>query len=410
MPDTQIYFYQQKGHIRHIKRFKKLPEQLPTSLRHFLQANNKNKRGGKYDDLDEKGETSLAAKLAELAEASGENFDLISQSSHRGKSGMTTVSQSNPYSYMDTKLAAMKQITENLLFELQEYLTRFDEANMRPILSGTIIYELHADWSDLTISCTYENFPMWRTKQARDLALRLQRSELRRNRDQDDETCSLSSVNSRRSSRLNSGSSVGNTSYQQLELQSSTRKNTKHPLVGSRLDPISEEKHANKKSTLSEYEPSIAGSIKSENMRGSIHFSMDAAKSSRLQMANKNKLTAKLTGSNSQFDTTRQTFNSSIISGSQVSFQLSSKACEEKGWTILTDRVDMQPIDFERRVFRALNKSIKEVEENKAKNEKLGLTKLNRIRYYGDHKKEQLERYKHITLSKRLIFLMNDFS
>ena len=138
MDSTNVYFYQQKGHIRHIKRFKKLPEQLPTSLRNFLNAkNNAFKNKGKYD------ENTVNNKSGEFAANSVDSFDIAPNTA--GSLRQTLSSQQSAgknMNYTDIKLKSLKTLTENLLTELQEYLHRFLDANMRPVLESAVINDL----------------------------------------------------------------------------------------------------------------------------------------------------------------------------------------------------------------------------------------------------------------------------
>ena len=119
--------------------------------------------------------------MALLGDESIDNFGTAS-SNKRGRSGFLSSGKlssiaSNPYTFTDSRLNALKHITDTLINDLQEYLNRFLFANMKPILAGSIIFELHADWSDLTELVSYDEFPVWRTKHGRDGAGRSTRKQ-----------------------------------------------------------------------------------------------------------------------------------------------------------------------------------------------------------------------------------------
>ncbi len=63
-----------------------------------------------------------------------------------------------------------------MIFDLEQILLDFKEANEAPLLPSFIVYQWHSDWSDLTENCSYKNFPIWRTKHAREAMLRRMRA------------------------------------------------------------------------------------------------------------------------------------------------------------------------------------------------------------------------------------------
>lgn len=403
---SAIYFYEQRGYVRHIKRFKKQADQLPSSLRNLI--NPKGKKGGKFGEFDNVTTQSLTARLAELALHSEESFDTLPPSTagtrrhgardtSTGASGRSTI---RPYTFTDMKLHALKQLTEGLLYELQEYLNRFEDAQMRPILNGPVIYDLHSDWSDLTENCTY-NYPQWRTKVAHDLTVR--RVETKKNRD-DDDAQSVSSVAT--TAYESTSNSLVNIPLQNPGSARSTSsagglkkgaEKGRQGFVPPRLDPITEEQQKHKgilhkppiaektdklekSATVATINQTIssegdntlntttivATTNRSEQARTSlIHFGGVTEPRTRGLQFNRKlsilKSGASLpqTATTQSLDISRMTANSSTSGGWAVTFNLSNATYEEKGWIIMKERVDQEPIDFERRVVRALSKSLR---------------------------------------------------
>jgi hypothetical protein len=377
---SSVYFYQQRGYVRHIKRFKKQADQLPQSLRNYL-----NPKANLFRRNPNDGEGTLTSRLAEMALFGDESLDFApGTASTKGRQRSLLSGSSaagNPYNYTDTRLNAMKQLTEGLVHELQEYLNRFVDAHMRPILGGPIIYDLHADWSDLTDNCTYDDFPQWRTKHGRDLLTKPAHGKKHIVDDDATSTSSSTGVDSRSNSGLGmtatSRQSVSNTSKKSAE------KLHRQAYVPPRLDPISEEKNLKRNSIISNNDADTTHSItppiiRSEHRNSIIHFGgvtepplhqrrnsqfgrkMSILKSNSIPNFNQNLIqtVSQQSHNTTTLEVSRVTTNSSSLSGWAVTFNLSNSLYEEKGWTIVSERVDEQPIDFERRALRCLNKSI----------------------------------------------------
>ena len=399
---SSVFFYQQRGYVRHIKRFKKQADQLPPSLRNIM-----NSKTDKRKDDDTGG--SISARLAELAVLGEESLDTFhppgtASTTKRGgqrsllSSGTRSSGVGNAYAFTDTRLNALRQITEGLIAELEEYLSRFLVANMKPILSGNIIFELHADWSDLTENVTYEEFPQWRTKQAMLLQTKPnQKKQLAI--DDDGASVTSSTGDSRSNSRLGGlsqplGSSSARISSDRGSKKHSADKAHRATFVPPRLDPISEEKNTKRNSVMSNNDNDVSSLIlesrvehqpQVQTQRTSIQFtgltdptqrrsfSQVVKKLSILKGPNNstnNLNTNNISNSNlsqpnpsqqsvhTNLDASRITGNSSSLSGWAVTFNLSNALYEEKGWTTITERINQQPIDFQRRVQRCLTKSL----------------------------------------------------
>ena len=397
MTQPAIYFHQQRGSVRHIKRFKKTIDQLPHSMRNMMQS-----KTGKRKD-DEFG-GSVSARLAEMAllgEESVDNFGHPGTASSRRQRSMMSSGKlssivSNPYTFTDTRLNALRHITDTLISDLQEYLDRFVIANMKPILAGSIIFELHADWSDLTDSVSYEDFPQWRTKHGRDA----QSKQIRKPSIADDDTLSVTSstVESHSNSILTFTQPINNSARGNSARAGSKKqfpeKSHRTAYVPPRLDPISEEKNnVRRNSNMSNHNDADLVSLNqqeatSQNQSGhknTIHFSginetnakkgQPARRSSILKTnalvpgaaaintvasssIQNNLISQSQTSLNANLEASRITANSSNLSGWAVTFNLSNSLYEEKGWTIFTERLTEQPIDYERRALRCLNKSL----------------------------------------------------
>jgi len=347
------------------------------------------------------------AEMALLGDDSIYNFGTAS-SNKRGRSGFLSSGKlssiaSNPYTFTDSRLNTLKHITDTLINDLQEYLNRFLFANMKPILAGSIIFELHADWSDLTELVSYDEFPVWRTKHGRDGAGR----STRKQSITDDDSMSVSSSIG--------GESHSNSilSFGQPSVRSSKKSEKSHrtTYVPPKLDPISEEKNNARRSSNLSYNDGDLNSLNqldsTSQHKNTIQFSGIPPISehvSRKGQSNKrnsilkphsshivpnsvsanpissgliqtNLLNQSQISQNANLEASRITANSSNLSGWAVTFNLSNSLYEEKGWTIFTERLTEQPIDFERRALRCLNKSLNNmfvfVLENDKKNYKI---------------------------------------
>ena len=389
MTQPPIYFNQQRGAVRHIKRFKKTADQLPHNMRNMLQS-----KSGKRKD-DEFG-GSVSARLAEMALLGEESMDNFghpgtASSNKRGRSGFLSSGKlssiaSNPYTFTDSRLNALKHITDTLINDLQEYLNRFLFANMKPILAGSIIFELHADWSDLTELVSYDEFPTWRTKHGRDGAGR----PARKQSITDDDTMSVtSSIGGE--SHTNSILSFG----QPSSIRSSKKSEKSHrtTYVPPKLDPITEEKNNTRKNSNISYNDGDLNSLNqldsTSQHKNTIQFSGippinehvsrkgQSHKKHSILKSHSNSIVAGSASApvstgviqtslmsqsqnsiNANLEASRITANSSNLSGWAVTFNLSNNLYEEKGWTIFTERLTESPIDYERRALRSLNKSL----------------------------------------------------
>ena len=77
-----------------------------------------------------------------------------------------------PNSFTDTRLQAIKYLTEDMIKELETELLYYVETEQQPVLPGPIIYDWHSDWTDLTEKVVPKSFPLWQTKHGRDSHLK----------------------------------------------------------------------------------------------------------------------------------------------------------------------------------------------------------------------------------------------
>ena len=109
---------------------------------------------------------SLAARLAELTSTNSFSMNSTRDSANTGSQG------GGPNSFTDTRLQAIKYLTEDMIKELEIELLYYIETEQQPVLPGPIIYDWHSDWTDLTEKVIKSTFPIWQTKHGRDAHLK----------------------------------------------------------------------------------------------------------------------------------------------------------------------------------------------------------------------------------------------
>ena len=68
---------------------------------------------------------------------------------HNNILSMMSSSSSRPIDFADTRLQAIKYLTEDMIKQLDDMLVAFDKLPEKPILPAKVIYEWHSDWYDL---------------------------------------------------------------------------------------------------------------------------------------------------------------------------------------------------------------------------------------------------------------------
>jgi hypothetical protein len=112
---------------------------------------------------------SLASRVAELAAATAAKtaMDATPEMGSDNPSVMSTAASVS--SYTDTRLQAVKYLTEDFLKELEDILLMYAESDAVPNLPGPVIFDLHSDWTDLTDKCDkYKKFPEWQTRKGKE--------------------------------------------------------------------------------------------------------------------------------------------------------------------------------------------------------------------------------------------------
>lgn len=304
--ETILYFYNQ-------------PEKLKRPVRRAKKNLNDNglnkKTGGKYanDFLGhEEGSQSqsLAARLAEMTSTNSVTSMQSSTNQSRANHAGTV--------FTDTRLQALKFLTEDMIRELEETLFKFAESDSKPNLPGQIIYDWHSDWTDLTEKCTYKNFPLWQTKSGRESSQKKLKDKQNLSRLDDNGSQHGGNDSSMEIHRKDSrSSSLSRKSIHVKILQQS-----------SKLTSISENKGSGNRLMASR-----VSLIKNTSPLGT--------QKSRLEIAS------------------RQVHNTSTSTGCMVNYQLSSRLYKEKGWTVLNVDVEDQLVDNERHILSCLRSSLR---------------------------------------------------
>lgn len=304
MDSSMIFFYSQPEVLRNTgKRAKK-------NLSDNQVKNLSKKIGDKYtSDLLYPGDPnlSLAARLADFA-----NQSVASNSS------MTRVNQRGNI-YTDTRLQALKVLTEEMLKELEETLKFYSQNEMVANLPGQIIYDLHSDWSDLTDGCQYNDFPLWQTKNGRESITK--KSEKSEKKEKSEETNGQNTSEIRSDSRKESHSM----------LTQRKPNNSKILRQNSKLAAISEKG---------------SDSRNSQNQLAIRRSSSTAKNQSPTLFRSRVEIGSRLA------------HNTSMSTGFTVKFELSNKVNREKGWTVLKVDHEEELIDNNRRITACLKNSL----------------------------------------------------
>ena len=336
-----IYFYNQKDPVpKAAKRPKKvLDEQSKNILNKKL---NSKYNSDLFESENTTGPKSLATRLAELTMTTSVTSMRSSIANDASRSGVGPSHSHGPSAFTDTRLHAIKFLTEDMIKELESELSFYTETQIQPTLPGTLIYDWHADWSDLTDKLVPKKNPQWQTKVARDSLIK-KSSELSNKKDDKrtgsrlDESKDEESRKERRSSTQRRKSSQGKAIRQASKLSS---------IVESSKDV---------KETASTA-PATAASTAAQNRRSSIAQKPGTSVSRRMSIR---KDSMSPMNTKNRLDISRITHNVSSTSGCLVSYQLSSRAFREKGWTVLKINIEDEIIDNERKILAALSNCLR---------------------------------------------------
>jgi hypothetical protein len=376
-----VFFYQQRGYMRHIKRFKKQPDQVPASLRGFLNAkivsNSQIKNRFRVDSArneNEDEDVSLVVKLTELAAQAQLNLD--TQRNNQKEiislnSKISLLSFVNPFDFTDHRLRVLKQITEPTISALQEYLNRFDSVKMSPVLYGPVVYKMHSDWTDLTNDCIYDVSPRWHTKLAYELTIRKANDSKIDSKKTGNHLTKLEASNSNYLAIENANAANINPSSM------SSHNKTKQSKDGKpqRLLPLSSHSKGKYSSVVRDVNTSfVVNHIEQKQALPTqgMSFSVSATLGIQFSKGSVAKLPTVASSMPNQQIVQQQQQSPQIVSqsvldlskhspnplgGWLVNFQLSNVKSNQKGWVTHTDDLENLPIDLERRAIKALRNS-----------------------------------------------------
>lgn len=262
---------------------------------------------------------SLTDRLADLYTTNSGPGTTSNGSANSSASGSrsSTISYS-PQAFTDTRLQAIRFLTEDMIKELEECLMQYIEEQQQPILPGPIIYELHNDWADLTDGVEYRNFPIWQTRAAIDSINK--RSSM--------------TVNKNNMSRI-SHASVVSTNKDEIKIKKS---------------------NARQLSIISEVKSKIVNTEQLNSNNNNNNTSKNA-RSNSISRKNSNPGTivqAKIIAN-------RMVENLSYSTGGigcSVNYQLSNNHFKDKGWTVMAPTREDQLIDIERKIIHYLKTTV----------------------------------------------------
>jgi hypothetical protein len=331
-----IYFYNQKDPIpKAAKRPKKvLDEQSKNLLNKKL---NSKYNSDLFESEASTGPKSLATRLAELTMTTSVTSMRSSIINDASRSGAGPSHGHGPSAFTDTRLHAIKFLTEDMIKDLESELSFYTETQIQPTLPGTLIYDWHADWSDLTDKLVPRKNPQWQTKVARDSLIK-KSSELSHKKD-----------DKRAGSRLDE--SKDEESRKERRSSTQRRKSSQGKAVrqASKLSSIVESSKDAKENTAPATAPA-------QNRRSSITQKPGTSVSRRMSIR---KDSMSPMNAKNRLDISRITHNVSSTSGCLVSYQLSSRAFREKGWTVLKINIEDEIIDNERKILAALSNCLR---------------------------------------------------
>lgn len=267
---------------------------------------------------------SLTDRLADLYKVNSGNASqsggLGSATSSASGSRNSALAPTPPQAFTDTRLQAIRFLTEDLIRELEETLFTYFDTQTQPVLPGAIIYELHNDWADLTDGVTYRNFPVWQTRAARDALLK--------------RTPNVGTLG-KNVSRI---SHVTDASRQTKDDHEKVKKQTR----ATKLSAISETRSKNVVSINNVTEQIV---MKTTRTMSTTRKASAAPQKAQLEM-----IASRLANNNS--------LTGSAV-GCLVNYQLSNNQFKDKGWTVVVQDTKEDSSDVERRIFFFLNTSMR---------------------------------------------------
>lgn len=300
--------------------------------------------------LDEQTKLSLTnnskKNLGSIAKLTQEIIDPNSSITDRLKIVLNTVSRSsvsalttsrnqiewqpataNNQTYTDTRLQAVKYLTEDMIRELDEAILA--ASDLQVTLPGQVIYDWHADWSDLTEKAEYSHFPMWQTKNGKD-------GDARTTIAKDEVIKSSKYINKKKSKNQKIKRTITMEQVDEDDIELKTHQQELLTKTGRRR--------------LQSIASSKADSILLIDRRQSLYRVNSILGTTR---------SIKNTTSPQPPPFSRTTMVSQNSSGFSMNYQLSSKVFREKGWTVL--KIDRNEIDYynEKKILALLTNSLR---------------------------------------------------
>jgi hypothetical protein len=347
--ETLFFFEQPDPNKSTQKRRKKFVDEQ------FLNRMNK-KTSNQFSNVTVGGtpQMSLASRVAELAAATATKSAMDSTPENIGgsenPSSMSTTASVN--SHTDTRLQAVKYLTEDFLKELEELLYQYADSEVVPNLPGPVIFDLHSDWTDLTDKCSYTKFPEWQTRKGKEglkknekLAKKNQGGSALDEHGEKKEGVSAKNGSRRSSSSTKSKTNLNATGGDKPKLVRQTPKlgsiNEDHLKSPSQLGVL-KASPANVMASLPPpghplHPPQTAGSNVAVQPPASLLKSKPESVSSRVM---------------------NQANQAAAVAGCLLNYQLSSRLYRDKGWTVVHVDGDAELVDNGKRILAYLKNSI----------------------------------------------------
>ena len=320
--DDDLFFFSQ--HDRH----KKVAPRAKKQFDEQTLANLTKRLSSKFQVSDAEQQLgfkrSLADRLNDLytVNSGGSNHESAASSVMGSRSSPPPP----PQAFTDTRLQAIRFLTEDMVKELEETLQQFAETESQPVLPGSIIYELHNDWADLTDGVGYRNFPVWQTRASRDAMLK---------------KSSMNSVG-KTVSRLTTATDA--LSVKKGDANKEGNANAAKAIAkNGKLSVISEARTKNVVS-ISKNLPETNKEI-SNRMSSNRKTSVAPTKATQLEM-----IASRVMGNNSA---------TNPGSGTVVNYQLSNNQFKDKGWTVVAPSKEEKMNDVERRILYILETALR---------------------------------------------------
>lgn len=214
-----------------------------------------------------------------------------------------------------------------MIKELEACLIEHTKYEIVPLLPGFIVHEWHSDWSDLTHKCSYNDFPIWRTRVGRDSMLKRIKNDRITSASAQNDTDR--SVSSRKSKHSKSG----------------------HLSTLSRLTSISEKKNSCNGSMVNNLENASSSNFKRNNEPHKNFAHITESPLMNLQKA-RNDMGSRMT---------QTTATMTTVPGCSVNYQLSNFQYRENGWTVIAPSEEDKAADALKKVLVLIKNSMEDM-------------------------------------------------